>query len=195
MKWSREHSYKKDKPISNLSFNFMSFYFRIRDFFSAPINILNQLDIIPGSHILDYGCGSGSYSIPAAEIVGHAGKVFAADIHTIAIREVMKKANFRGYNNIQTILTDCKTDLSNSSIDIVLLFYVLHDFKDPDLIVDELATVLKSAGRLIVIDHKFDNEKIISVIGHATNELKLKETKNRILIFSKDNNFRRTVDT
>jgi ubiquinone/menaquinone biosynthesis C-methylase UbiE len=77
--------------------------------------------------------------------------VFAADIHTIAIREVMKKANFRGYNNIQTILTDCKTDLSNSSIDIVLLFYVLHDFKDPDLIVDELATVLKSAGRLIVL--------------------------------------------
>ena len=117
------------------------------------------------------------------------------DIHTIAIREVRKKANFRGYNNIQTILTDCKTDLSNASIDIVLLFYVLHDFKNPDPIVKELARVLKSAGRLIVIDHKFDTEKIISVIGHATNELKLKETKNRILIFSKDNNFRRTVHT
>lgn len=195
MKESREYSYKKDKPISNLSFNFMSFYFRIRDFFSSPITILNQLDINPGSHILDYGCGSGSYSIPAAELVGHTGKVFAADIHAIAIHEVRKKANFRGYNNIQTILTDCKTDLSNASIDIVLLFYVLHDFKNPDLIVKELARVLKSAGRLIVIDHKFDTEKIISVIGHATNELKLKETKNRILIFSKDNNFRRTVHT
>jgi hypothetical protein len=46
-------------------------------------------------------------------------------------------------------------------------------------------------GILIVIDHKFDNDKVVSTINHAVRGLKLKETgvrdgkrKRSLLIFS-----------
>jgi ubiquinone/menaquinone biosynthesis C-methylase UbiE len=78
--------------------------------------------------------------------IGHKGKVYAADIHKLAIREIQKKASMRKHNNIQTILTECNTQLLAASIDDVLLFYVLHEFKNPDMIIKELNRVLKTSG-------------------------------------------------
>ena len=182
-----------DRPMSNLSFKFMSSFFKFRDFFSSPIKILKQIGIRPGWNILDYGAGSGSYSIPAAQLVGSTGTVYAADIHTLAINEIRKKADMKRLKNIYTILTDCNTELPDASMDVVLLFYVLHDFKNPDLIIKELDRVLKPRGLLSVLDHKFDKEKVISTINHATQHFKLREAKissdkgkKEMLIFSKE---------
>lgn len=179
--------------MSNLSFKFMSSFFKFRDFFSSSIKILEQIDIRPGWNILDYGAGSGSYSIPAAQRVGPTGKVYAADIHPLAINEIRKKADMKRLMNVHIILTDCKTELPDASIDVVLLFYVLHDFKNPDLIIKELDRVLKPMGLLSVIDHKFDKEKVISTINHASKHFKLREAgvsnnknKKEMLIFFKE---------
>ena len=181
-----------DSPMSNLSFKFMSFFFKFRDFYCPPNKILKQINIQPGSHILDYGCGSGSYSIPAAQLVGPTGKVYAADIHPLAIREVQKRVRIMELRNVDTILTDQDTKLPNVSIDIIFLFRVLHDFKNPDIIIRELDRVLKPTGILSVIDHKFDKGNVISMITRATHNLKLRETmagnskeKNAMHIFSK----------
>ena len=153
--------------MSDISFYFMSFFFKFRDFFSSPIKILEKIGIRSGWNILDYGAGSGSYSIPAAQLVGPTGKVYAADIHTLAISQIQKKALMKGLKNIHSILTDCNTQLPDASIDVVLLFYVLHDFKNPDAILKELNRVLKPGGLLSIIDHKFDKDKVVSVIVNA----------------------------
>jgi ubiquinone/menaquinone biosynthesis C-methylase UbiE len=68
----------------------------------------------------------------------------------------------KGLKNIHSILTDCNTQLPDASIDVVLLFYVLHDFKNPDAILKELNRVLKPGGLLSIIDHKFDKDKVVS---------------------------------
>ena len=181
-----------EKPMSDISFYFMSFFFKFRDFFSSPIKILEKIGIRSGWNILDYGAGSGSYSIPAAQLVGPTGKVYAADIHTLAISQIQKKALMKGLKNIHPILTDCNTQLPDASIDVVLLFYVLHDFKNPDAILKELNRVLKPGGLLSIIDHKFDKDKVVSVIVNAAVNLKLKDTgirngkrKGKMLILSK----------
>lgn len=181
-----------DNPMTNLSFKLMSLFFKFRDFYCPPIKILKQINIQPGSHILDYGCGSGSYSIPAAQLVGPRGKVYATDIHPLAIREVQKRVRMMELRNVDTILTDQDTKLPNASIDIIFLFRVLHDFKNPSIIIKELDRVLKPTGILSVIDHKFDNGKVVSMITSATQTLKLRDTmagnskeKNTMLIFSK----------
>ena len=181
------------KPMSDISFYFMSFFFKFRDFFSSPIKILEKIGIRSGWNILDYGAGSGSYSIPAAQLVGPTGKVYAADIHTLAISQIQKKALMKGLKNIHSILTDCNTQLPDASIDVVLLFYVLHEFKNPDVILKELHRVLKPGGLLSVIDHKFDKDKVVTVIVNAAVNLKLKDTrigngkrKGKMLIFSKN---------
>ena len=182
-----------DKPMSNLSFNFITFFFKFRDLFSSPIKTLEEIGIRSGWNVLDYGAGSGSYSIPAAQLVGPRGTVYAADIHTLAIIRIQKKALLKGLKNIHPILTDCNTQLPDASIDVVLLFYVLHDFKNPDLILKELKRVLKPRGLLSIIDHKFNKDKVISVIDNATVNMKLRNSgkrngkkKGTILIFSKE---------
>ena len=179
--------------MSKISFKFMSFFFKFRDFFFPPIKILEKIGIRSGWNVLDYGAGSGSYSIPAAQLVGPTGKVYATDIHTLAISEVQKKALMKGLKNVHPILTDCNTQLPDASIDVVLLFYVLHEFKNPDVILKELNRVLKPGGLLSVIDHKFDKDKVVTVIVNAAVNLKLKDTrigngkrKGKMLIFSKN---------
>jgi ubiquinone/menaquinone biosynthesis C-methylase UbiE len=181
-----------EKPMNKISFNFMSF-FKFRDFFFPPIKILEKIRIRSGWNVLDYGAGSGSYSIPAAQLVGPTGKVYATDIHTLAVGEVQKKALMKGLKNVHPILTDCNTQLPDASIDVVLLFYVLHEFKNPDVILKELNRVLKPGGLLSVIDHKFDKDKVVTVIVNAAVNLKLKDTrigngkrKGKMLIFSKN---------
>jgi ubiquinone/menaquinone biosynthesis C-methylase UbiE len=180
-----------DRPMNNLSFKFMAFFLKFRDLFTSPVKILEQTGIGPGWSVLDYGCGSGSYSIPAAQLVGLTGKVYAADIHPLAINEIQKKASMKGLSNVYAILTDSNTKLPDASIDLVLLFYVLHDFKAPNVILTELDRVLKTRGLLAIIDHKLDKDKVESTINQAIKDLKLRETGNckkrkTMLIFSKE---------
>ena len=181
--------------MSNFSFKAMPLVLRIRDIFRPTHKVLSEVDIIkPGAHVLDYGCGPGNYTIAAAELVGPSGKVYAVDIHAHAISEVQNKADIKGLRNVQTILTDCNTKLPDSSVDIVLLFYVLHDFKNPDAIIKELNRVLKPRGVLLVIDHKLENEKVVSILSGAAENLKLRRAgreikdkkKETTLIFSKE---------
>jgi len=42
-------------------------------------------------HVLDYGCGPGSYIKPLLELVGCSGKIFALDIHPLAIKLTVQK--------------------------------------------------------------------------------------------------------
>ena len=77
-----------DKLNHNLDFKLMSFAFKFRDFFLPRKNILKEVGIKPGFHVLDYGCGPGGYIIAAAELVGKSGKIYALDIHPPAIQTV-----------------------------------------------------------------------------------------------------------
>ena len=48
-----------DRPMSNFDFKFMSVGYKFRDFFLPRINILEEVGIKQGFHVLDYGCGPG----------------------------------------------------------------------------------------------------------------------------------------
>jgi len=48
----------------------MSFGYKFRDFFLPRRNILDEVGIKEGFHILDYGCGPGGYVAAASKLVG-----------------------------------------------------------------------------------------------------------------------------
>ena len=77
---------KKEKPVSNIHFkmmvNVMSVVKNIRNIKTEII----RSGIKKGSHVLDYGCGPGFCTIPAAKIVGPQGVIYALDIHPSAIK-------------------------------------------------------------------------------------------------------------
>jgi ubiquinone/menaquinone biosynthesis C-methylase UbiE len=99
-----------DTAMNSLGFRFMSLYFRFRDYFTPPVKILEQIGIQVGANVLDFGAGSGSYSIPAAQLVEPTGKVYAADIHPLAIKEIRKKAEKKEIRNLHSLYAklDCQ---------------------------------------------------------------------------------------
>ena len=82
----------KTKPKSNLDFRIMSLTYNFRDFLLPRMNILKEVGIGAGFHVLDYGCGPGSYIVPLVELVGKSGKIYALDIHPLAIQAVRRIA-------------------------------------------------------------------------------------------------------
>ena len=70
---------------------------------------LKKAGIKEGQTVLDFGCGPGHYAIAAAKMVGAKGKVYALDIHPLAVQSVEKKAKKEGLTNITTIVSDRDT--------------------------------------------------------------------------------------
>ena len=66
--------------------------FKIVDFlFPYVKNRIKKFNIKKDMIVVDYGCGPGRYSIPFAKIVGNKGKVYATDIHELALEIVNEK--------------------------------------------------------------------------------------------------------
>jgi ubiquinone/menaquinone biosynthesis C-methylase UbiE len=73
---------------SQLSFQVMALCFTIRDLFRPPEKVLKRMGLEPGQIVLDYGCGSGSWSLAAARLVEPSGKVYAADVDPFALQRI-----------------------------------------------------------------------------------------------------------
>ena len=100
---------------------------------SQVIEVLERIGIRRGQTILDFGCGYGTYTIPAAKIVGEQGRVYALDKDKEALDELMQKAELAGLKNIERMETSGELDieLTDESVDVVLLFDVFHSFHFP----------------------------------------------------------------
>jgi ubiquinone/menaquinone biosynthesis C-methylase UbiE len=124
--------------------------------------LLKEAGIKSGFCILDYGCGPGSYIVPLAELVGSSGKIYALDIHPVALKEVKKIAARKGIENIETIESDCNTGLSDNIVDVVLLYDTFHDLSQPENVLRELHRVLKPGNTLSFSDHHMKEKDIIA---------------------------------
>jgi ubiquinone/menaquinone biosynthesis C-methylase UbiE len=157
-----------DKPMANFDFKFMSVGYKFRDFFLPRKNILKEVGIKLGFQVLDYGCGPGGYIVPLAKLVGESGKVYALDIHPLAIQKVQNIASKKQLANMGTILSDCQTGLLDNTLDAVLLYDIFHHLSDPHVVLKELYRVLKSDGILSFNDHHMkENEIVASVTNNG----------------------------
>jgi ubiquinone/menaquinone biosynthesis C-methylase UbiE len=153
-----------DEPMPDTHFKVMSFLMKLRDLFSPRKNVLTEVGIKQGFHVLDFGCGPGSYIPFTSELVGKNGWVYALDIQPLAIKRVSKMATKKNLTNVQTIQSDCKTGLADHEIDVVLLYDIYHELSDPGKILTEIHRILKPNGVLSVNDHHLKEDEIISRI-------------------------------
>lgn len=86
------------KPIANLWFRLMALEYRLKSNSVAVLGMLKDAGVKPGMSGLDFGCGPGRYSIPAARIVGREGAVYAVDLHQLAVTMVDRAAK-KGRSN------------------------------------------------------------------------------------------------
>jgi len=92
------------------------------------IEFLGDVGIKQGQAVLDFGCSKGNYSIPAAKIVNKKGLVYALDKDSEALIQLKEKARKENLINIKTINTSgkIKTNLKDNSIDVILLYDIIH---------------------------------------------------------------------
>jgi ubiquinone/menaquinone biosynthesis C-methylase UbiE len=153
-----------DRLPSDWGFRLMALGFKVRDFLKPRQLILEETGIRPGYHVLDFGCGPGSYVAATAGLVGNLGKVYALDAHPLAIEMVKNLISKKHLTSVQTILSECPTGLPDNSLDVVLLYDILHDLGGPDSVLMEIRRVLKPAGLLSVNDHHLKEGEIFSRI-------------------------------
>jgi len=145
----------------------MALWFKVRDLLRPRINILSGVGIRSGYQVLDFGCGPGSYIPPLAKLVGSTGKVYALDLHPLAIKTVRSMAKRKRLANVETIHSSCDTGLPDGSIDVVVLYDTLHDLTDPDVVLAEFRRILKQGGVLSVSDHHLSSDDIAARVSGA----------------------------
>ena len=146
----RDVAMKNQTAIANFIFLMATILMRIRGLLRDKKGEVLLTGAKRGDVILDYGCGIGFNTIPAAEIVGEDGMVYALDVHPLAIKSVEKKIREKELKNVKTILSGLNTGLSDESVDIVLLYNVLPMVKNRPALIKELYRVLKPGGTLSV---------------------------------------------
>lgn len=93
------------------------------------LNFLKDIGVREGHTILDFGCGEGNYTIPAAKIAGNDGIVYAVDKAPDSLEIVERIAKSEGMENIVTINDKSKVlniNLNDNSLDVILFYDVLH---------------------------------------------------------------------
>lgn len=124
--------------------------------FSDPSYNIEQFNLQSGMRVADLGSGSGFYSLAAARAVGDKGKIYAVDVQKDLLERLRKEATHKGIHNIEVIWGDVSasggTKLKDGSVDAVIAANLLFQLDDKKEFVNEVRRILKSKGRLLLVD-------------------------------------------
>ncbi len=122
-----------------------------------PRQFLLKTGLARGQVFVDIGSGPGFFTLPAARIVGARGVAYAVDTEPLMLEE-LKKRNPPA--NVKCILSrESSVPLSDNISDLLLLAHVLHEAEAKSVFVLELKRLLKSGGKLLVLDWKKKREE------------------------------------
>jgi ubiquinone/menaquinone biosynthesis C-methylase UbiE len=124
--------------------------------FSDPQKNIEQLGIQEAGTVADLGAGSGFYTMEAAKAVGPNGRVFAIDIQQDLLSRLKNLAHQSKIHNIEVLHGNIETlngtRLREESIDVVIVANVMFQLDSKEGLVDEAKRILKSSGRVLVVD-------------------------------------------
>jgi SAM-dependent methyltransferase len=138
------------KPFLRFLAAAMESRFRYR--FFNPTDILQGVDNLRGHSVLEIGCGTGYFTIPAAKVIGERGSLVAIDILSESVELVSKKVQAAKLNNVRVVKADAlSTNLDTNGFNTVLLFGVIPAPMLPlTPLLTEIHRLLKPEGILAV---------------------------------------------
>ena len=121
---------------------------------TRPAELLRVAGAGPGSTVVDYGSGPGFLTIPAAEVVGPAGRVIGVDVEPRMHSLVADLARGRGLTNVECLHPDEARRLPDGLADVVGAALFLHDFQPAQRaeLLAELHRLCRPGGHLLVIE-------------------------------------------
>jgi SAM-dependent methyltransferase len=119
-----------------------------------PANVLRLLALSGAETVVDYGAGTGLYSVPIASALT-TGRLYAVDEHAELLAYVEAKvvaAALPGGRLVPVQTADNDVPLPDGAADRVLLINVLHHIHDEPAAVREIARLLAPGGLLVAVD-------------------------------------------
>lgn len=142
-----------------------------------PHETLVKLGLKAGDVVADIGCGIGYFSIPAAEIVGQKGIVYATDISLEMIEVVETKAAESNVINIRPIVTgEYDLKLADNSVSFAFMCTVLHEIEDKVRFINEAKRILVQQGRIAIVEWSKKNSDWGPPIDHRLEGDTVKQT-------------------
>jgi ubiquinone/menaquinone biosynthesis C-methylase UbiE len=116
-------------------------------------DVLRTLGVKESDCVVDFGCGKGRYTIPATQIVGQNGVVFAVERHVDELDTLNERlAKFSSNESVKILNTESLRleSISTGSINALLAFDVLQYIEDYDTLFESVKRVLKPDGSLVI---------------------------------------------
>lgn len=119
-----------------------------------PVAILRTFGLQSGMSMADVGCGPGFFSLPAANLVGNAGRVYAIDMEEAMLWALQERLLQKGVRRVLPVLSrESLIPLPSDSVDLALLVNVLHEL-DGGATLREVRRLIRGDGRFGVVDWK-----------------------------------------
>jgi ubiquinone/menaquinone biosynthesis C-methylase UbiE len=115
--------------------------------------VLSRLELRPGHHVLDAGCGPGIFTTAIAGIVAPNGFVLALDVQPGMIEKTRTRVVKSGLRNIDYLIAPLGAGkLPRSRFDRAILVTVLGEIPDKVAALKEIQASLKPGGFLSITE-------------------------------------------
>jgi ubiquinone/menaquinone biosynthesis C-methylase UbiE len=110
----------------------------------------------PGMTAVDIGCGMGYFTMGLAKLAGPGGRVIAVDLQQQMLDTLEKRARRAGVAD-RIVLHRCRPESLGveGPVDFALAFWMAHEVPDKGRFFGEIFALLKTGGRLLLVEPKF----------------------------------------
>lgn len=132
-----------------------------------PDKALDALGTVTGLTVADVGAGSGYFTVRLAARVGPTGRVYANDLQPEMLKMLaarLARENVRNVTLVPGAIDDPR--LPASSIDLVLLVDVYHEFSEPQKMLRAIRTAMKPDGRLVLLEYRKEDPEVPIRLEH-----------------------------
>ena len=132
---------------------------RFRRWLQNPRKILKPY-IKEGMTVLDLGCGPGFFTMDIAQMVGNSGRVIASDLQEGMLEKTRSKIHGTELEERITLHQSQKNTIGVSEkVDFILAFYMVHEIPDQKAFFNEIETIVKLNGQVLVVEPTFHVSK------------------------------------
>ena len=122
------------------------------------VNLLRPANIAPGGRWADLGAGSGAFTLALRELVGVEASIYAVDRDRGRLGELEQawRMRFGDLTGLHLLPGDFTRPLDLPVLDGLLMANSLHFHQDKVSVLQQVASLLKPGGRLLVVEYNVD---------------------------------------
>lgn len=117
------------------------------------VDAVRQLELRPGDHVLDVGCGTGESFAPLVEAVGPTGRVTGVDLSGEMAAVARARIAEESWGNVEVVVGDASTATLPAPVD-GALFFLTHDLVRTPAVVDNVIGAGRPGARVVAFGGK-----------------------------------------